>query len=286
MNNVQWTRGELKDRSKSVLRVHYWRIVLVALFLSAFWGNDQIVSGIIDPISTHHAGSLFRESEDVTVTYDDFKEESSAFGEKLDQNIYHVGRRALEITRIIAVVIIGAALFLVAILVATFILNPLYVGCMRFFNRSFDTLPKFKELFHVFENKYKNVVCIMFLKSLYTALWALLFVIPGIVKSYEYSMVPYILSENPELDANEVFAISKSMMTGHKWNSFILDLSFIGWYILSGITFGIVGIFFVSPYSYLTHTALYRKLKGMDSIPQNIYYDGMPLDTENTRRGW
>ncbi len=93
-----------------------------------------------------------------------------------------------------------------------------------------------------------NVVLVMFLKNLFTSLWTLLFVIPGIVKHYEYLMIPYILAENPGMDRKEAFQISKRMMDGQKMETFILDLSFIGWILLSAITCGIVGIFYVNPY--------------------------------------
>ena len=75
----------------------------------------------------------------------------------------------------------------------------------------------------------------MFLKGLFQGLWSLLFVIPGIIKSYEYRMIPYILSENPNISRKRAFEISKQMMKGNKWDTFVLDLSFIGWQILSGI---------------------------------------------------
>ena len=76
---------------------------------------------------------------------------------------------------------------------------------------------------------YGNIVLTMFLRDLYIVLWTLLFIVPGIVKSYEYMMVPYILAENPGMDQKEVFQISREMMNGQKWNAFVLDLSFIGW---------------------------------------------------------
>ena len=82
---------------------------------------------------------------------------------------------------------------------------------------------------------------------------------PGIVKSYEYRMVPYILAENPGMNRSEAFAISKQMMNGQKWDVFVLDLSFIGWHLLSGITLGIVGIFWVNPYVQATNAELYTR---------------------------
>lgn len=103
----------------------------------------------------------------------------------------------------------------------------------------------------------------MFLRGLFTGLWSLLFVIPGIIKHYEYLMIPYILAENPGMDRQEVFAISKRMMMGQKWNVFVLDLSFIGWRLLEGITLGIVGVFYVEPYYQATMAELYAYNRNM-----------------------
>lgn len=98
---------------------------------------------------------------------------------------------------------------------------------------------------------------IMFLRNLFIFLWTLLLVVPGIIKHYEYLMVPYILAENPGMRREEAFLISKKMMMGQKWDTFVLDLSFIGWRILEGLTFGILGIFYVEPYIQSTFAELY-----------------------------
>ena len=74
--------------------------------------------------------------------------------------------------------------------------------------------------------------CAKFLQGLYTALWALLFVIPGIVKTYSYAMTPYIMAEHPSLTANEAITESRRIMDGNKWRLFCLDLSFLGWELL------------------------------------------------------
>ena len=92
-------------------------------------------------------------------------------------------------------------------------------------------------------------------------LWGLLFVIPGIVKSYEYRMVPYILAENPNLQMSEVFALSREMTMNQKMNIFVLDLSFIGWSLLSVCTCGLLAIFYVNPYVQATNAELFLELK-------------------------
>ena len=100
----------------------------------------------------------------------------------------------------------------------------------------------------------------MFLMDLKTLLWLFLFIVPGIIKAYEYSMIPYLLAENPNLSADEAFSLSKQMTTGQKADLFVLDLSFIGWIILGLICCGI-GILFVLPYPEATRAEVYLNLK-------------------------
>lgn len=100
-------------------------------------------------------------------------------------------------------------------------------------------------------------------------LWTLLLIIPGIVKSYEYRLVPYILSEEPYLPSDEVISKSRDMTDGHKWDMFVLDLSFLGWHLLGYLFFGI-GSIFVHPYEQATYAKLYDTLSGSDSMDNDI----------------
>ena len=110
-------------------------------------------------------------------------------------------------------------------------------------------------------NDYGRVFVTMFLRDLLICLWSLLLVVPGIMKSYSYRLVPYILKDNPELTAKEVLARSTEMMAGNRWQAFKLDLSFIGWILLTVLTLGIAGIFWTNPYMQNTNAALYLSLK-------------------------
>ena len=168
---------------------------------------------------------------------------------------------------VVVVLIVLILAIVVAILVSTFIFSPLEVGARRFYFKNLNQPAEVKEVAYAFDHSYKNVVKILFFRNLYTFLWSLLFIIPGIVKSYEYMMIPYLLAENPELTQEQAFALSKQMMTGNKWNAFVLDLSFIGWDILSGCTLGILGIFYVEPYRNLTYAALYEELSLIHGRP-------------------
>ena len=141
-----------------------------------------------------------------------------------------------------------------------FIFNPLDVGAKRFFFKNLNEKANVKEIAFAYDNNYMNVVKTLFFRDLYTFLWSLLFIIPGIVKSYEYRMMPYLLAENPAMPKEQAFAISKQMMDGQKWETFVLDLSFFGWQLLSAFTMGILSIFYVTPYINMTNAALYESL--------------------------
>ena len=119
--------------------------------------------------------------------------------------------------------------------------------------------PEIAELFQHF-NKFWGAFKVTFLTSLFTMLWSLLFVIPGIIKGYSYSMAMYILAENPDMPALEAIDRSKKMMDGHKMELFVLNLSFIGWAILASFTFGLLYIWLM-PYMYTTYANFYKSLK-------------------------
>ena len=116
----------------------------------------------------------------------------------------------------------------------------------------------FADLFSQFE-RFGTGFAQRFLRTLYTALWTLLFVVPGIIKSLSYAMTPFILEDHPELTASEAINRSKKLMDGHKMDLFILNLTFIGWGILSVLTFGI-GFLFLNPYRNAAYAAFYRNI--------------------------
>ncbi len=226
-----WTREELKTRAKSVLKQNYWKLVLV---------------GFIASIATGTGGSS-SSSESTESVPSDF-----------------VNELLVMLPLIIG---IATVIILVAIAVSVFVLHPLEVGTKRFFVKSLTEAPEMKEVVFAYENSYLNVVKIMFMKNLKVFLWSLLFIIPGIIKAYEYRMIPYLLAENPNMSMEEAFELSKQMMHEQKGAAFILDWSFFGWELLSAFTAGIVGIFYVQPYVCLTDAALYDTLSAAHGHP-------------------
>lgn len=149
------------------------------------------------------------------------------------------------------------------------VLNVICVGGALYFVNNREGKASLNDLVAFFTKEaYGSAVITMFLRSLFTALWCLLLIVPGIIKAYEYCLIPYILAENPGIDRNTAFARSKYLMTGHKWDMFVLDLSFIGWHILSVLTAGILEIFYVNPYMLATKAEAYAALCEMkDSAP-------------------
>lgn len=119
---------------------------------------------------------------------------------------------------------------------------------------------KLENLFDCTKN-FGTVFVATLLQAIYIFLWTLLFWIPGIVKTYSYAMTNYILIDNPNMTANEAITESRKMMDGHKAELFILDLSFLGWYILSCFTFGIL-LLYVEPYHMAARAAFYENLRG------------------------
>ena len=140
--------------------------------------------------------------------------------------------------------------------------NPYEVGACRFFldNNGTQQVP-FSQVALGFARNFGNVVLTQFLRNLFIFLWSLLFLIPGIVRSYAYFAVPYILAENPDLDHNRVLQLSMDMTRGHKMDIFFTQLSFIFWFLLDAITWNIVGVFYVQPYYNTTMAEVYRFLR-------------------------
>ena len=118
--------------------------------------------------------------------------------------------------------------------------------------------PQTNDLFSQFDY-FGNAFCLHFLQGLFIFLWSLLLVIPGIIKSYAYAMAPFIMAENPEMPPRDALRASEDLMVGHKAELFFLELSFIGWGLLSALTMGI-GSFFLIPYTHAAHAAFYRNL--------------------------
>ncbi len=286
-----WSRAQLKGKAKNAMNRNFWRTILVTLIVFMIGGATSVNFSYNFDLSEEDIPSfeeLFIENfeeayKDVyedTYQEDDYYEEgdiNSIIEEDLPSGFDSVEEMAVVVFGVVIIVLIVILLIVavIGILVSTFFYIPLEVGTKRFFFKNLNQSAEIKEVAYAFDNSYKNVVKILFFRNLSLLGWSLLFVIPGIVKSYEYMMVPYLLAENPKLTKEQVFALSKQMMSGHKWNAFVLHLSFIGWDFLSNITLGILGIFYVQPYRCHTFAALYEELSLINGRPAFAYQSDM-----------
>ena len=238
-----WTRKALKEKAKIRLKANYWKAVLVGMLALLIGGGTSAASSASG--ATTNIGA---------------SDASDVVG-----NIFSHGLGHISVTGMILITMFILAFVLIALAVGVAVqvlfFNPLEIGSNRFFHINLEENADVKEVCFTFDRGYKNGVKVMFFRDLYILLWSLLLIIPGIVKSYEYRMIPYILGENPDMDKDQAFALSKQMMDGNKWNAFVLDLSFFLWDILGACTIGILTIFYVEPYRRLTNAGLYQALK-------------------------
>lgn len=270
-----WTRKNVKQKGKKSFLGNYWKCVLVALILALVIGTAG-ASGSSVGTSIGSAAGMMQNYEDETSTdyssSDDLSE--TDFDIEFDPGngvTTHISQDDADFTGVFAGALIGIAiLFFIVMLIATafslairyFLMAPFEYGCRKFFRKNLDEPAKLSNIVYVFDSKnYKNVVKTAFLRDLFIFLWSLLFIIPGIIKSYEYRLVPYIVSEDPTINFRSALDQSKELMKGNKWRTFVLDLSFIGWDLLSALSFGLAGIFFVEPYKAATDAALYESIK-------------------------
>lgn len=238
-----WTRSELKSYAKAKLAYSYWPIVGVTFLV-----------GLIPTLLN------------VEIPTDQMYQ------------LGYISGDTYYLLSFVNLVIVFAGFFL-----GIFVFGPLKVGLMRYYINQETRTASISDLFYPFKHNYWNVVGVLFLQGLYTFLWTLLFLIPGIIKGYEYLMIPYLLAEKPDMKASEVFKATKRMMDGNKWDTFVLYLSFIGWIFLAILTIGLLDIFFVTPYLGLTMSELYLALKSrVDYLFDDFESGEQVVQTEET----
>jgi uncharacterized membrane protein len=166
-----WTRAELKERAKYAFKANYWKSVLVAFILMVIGGNFSTSSG----------------SSNSNYTGNDFID--SVGGRYAGTWLWVFG---LGFAVIFVLIVVGLVL-------NVFLLNPLNLGCKKYFLDASEGKADLNDLGYAFRNCYTNVTFVLFLQDLFLVLWTCLFIIPGIYKIYEYRMIPYLLAEDPQL---------------------------------------------------------------------------------------
>lgn len=269
-----WDRKEIKAKGKAAYRANRLTCIIAALLLiiaSGGFGSGASVGSSWSNIknNTDNNSSITQDIDDIGI--DGLTDEYSGDYEDFDvsEDVPSAsGDSFLAPAIIIGIVVILLVVIVFATALGIFLLNPLQVGLQKFFidNATDQTTGlNSNNVGLAFKDHYMKIVGSMFTTGLFTALWTLLLIIPGIYKSYCWRMVPYIISENPTITGTEARAQSAQMMNGNKWASFVLDLSFLGWQILGLFTLGILNLVFTNPYQSASNAELYLTLSGRPS---------------------
>lgn len=304
-----WKRKELKNRAKKVVRKNYWTAIVVCFLIALLTGEfGTSIIGIwqsedsMDPNYILHRESIKNNNEIDKIKFEEneikplFSEENirETLNETqirvlkaIEANLNSVTKSQKYIFKIWDAITsfnlnqtqLGVLLCIGAVLAYAFtvlVADPLIVGGKRYFLKArTGSNTKIGVVGEVFQKEHWfNVAIIMFLRNLYNALWYLT-IVGGVIKTYEYRMIPYILAENPKIKRKEAFALSKQMMKGNKWKTFILDMSFFGWNFLSVLTFGLLSILYVNPYNAATIAELYSVLKQQAIAEKYEYYEAL-----------
>ena len=275
-----WDRKELKAKGKAAYKANRVACIIAALLLT-------LATGAAGGASAGSTWNNYHNSNDSNYTQDieDISDDSGEYSEfdVFNDEDADINQNPAEfisdeptsddlslftpvLIGVIAVVVLIALAFGLAL--GAFLLNPLQVGLQKFFidNATDRTTGLNRDNVGVaFNNNYMKVVGSMFSTGIFTALWCLLLIIPGIYKAYCWRLVPYIVSEDTAITGREARELSAKLMNGNKWDSFVLDLSFLGWKILGGFTLGILNIIFTNPYQAATNAELYLTLSGRPS---------------------
>ncbi|MDN0059894.1 DUF975 family protein [Mediterraneibacter glycyrrhizinilyticus] len=173
-----------------------------------------------------------------------------------------------------SVLIFSAISILFALVYQIFVSNILLIGEKRFFmeNRNYPQTA-ISKIFFLYKLRYlRHPAWIMFSRTLFQSVWNLT-IVGGIIKHYEYILIPYILAENPKISRKDAFFLSKQLMRRNKRKFFLLDLSFLGWHILSLFTLGLLDLLFVNPYITSCRTELYATLRRNYVLSRSAKYE-------------
>lgn len=293
-----WNRKQVKKQAKKILKNNIWTLIAIGLFMTIVFGkniintdaytNLQLMAdyfteknsteiltdiqnkALVDEYAQKAVSQIF--TGNMTNFINDYNEKHNVTkgvffgifqiftkGKVQLQNFGNSFANYRDKELATSIFLIIASIF--ALCLEIFISFPIQIGECRIYLESKNyRKTKLKRIAYAFKKgRYLSSVKSVFLMELYLFLWRLT-IVGGIIKSYSYRMVKYIIAENPTIDAKEAIKISREMMNGNKWDTFKLDLSFIGWTFLQFITFGLAGVY-VSPYYAATNTELYTELR-------------------------
>lgn len=228
-----FTRVEYKERAKGVLSINYWTCFLATLLISLIGSVGNNVS------------NRFEARVDIAANGVHFD------GPHVVEGLLNAANALFVVLPLVLIALV------VGILISVFVKNIVEVGQAKFFIEAREGNYSIDNLLYGFRNgHFTNQVITLFVRDLYIFIGFLLFIIPGIVATYRYRFVPYILAENPDMHYSDVLSLSAQMSDGIKMDLWILDLSFFGWHLLGSVTLGI-SEYFLAPYYKATDAEVY-----------------------------
>lgn len=282
-------RKDLKKKARKVFQKHYLYFVIVCLmasFIGAEFTDSLSITRIRNQVSSEEKLLIEDfENDDLTEAEELVEEKKQEIIEKVDSpvlgrtrgvlasliNSISTGSLYIRITQAIISITKSKNLAITFLIILSLILsffiwfyttNVYPVISRRIFleGRVYSKVSKQRFLFLLNIKKWNKVAFTMFLKYIYLFFWSLT-IVGAFIKRYSYFLVPYIVAENPDIAARDAINLSRKMMDGHKFECFVMDLSFIGWEILGIITFGMTKVLYSNPYKVAFFSEYYAKLR-------------------------
>ena len=298
MKKCIWKTKEIKKTGRKILKNNFATLVMVSLFITLIFGGSignrtgysvfteafEQIQNILNYRQPKKESEIIKENLDKIVSHylsgnmngfiKEYNEKNNVYSGFIFSAFNLVSNSETEIQNFVksivddeskihsarAILIIFTS---IGIFVRILFINPIQVGQKRLFLESINyKKTKFWTLTYPFKLKkkrYKNTAETMLTVRIYQLLWNIT-IIGGIIKHYSYFMVPYIIAENPKIEAKDAIKMSQIMMNGNKWKTFLTDATFFGWEILNILTLGLIGLYY-SPYYMATFAALYVELR-------------------------
>lgn len=282
-----WKIREVKSNGKQAMKKNYASCLIVSLIMVILVSGAMSITstmdkylGYVEDIGEATGSPRVIELVDDIQNAETKFRESTAIGEDSSMGVisglYHSTKKTgtfaggfllvfdkLFLKGEVSTTIIIVCGSIVALLFSIFIQNNMRIGSARFFleNRFYDKITVSNMLFVFRSKKVRHCAWIMMVRVIFNLLWFLT-IVGGVIKFYSYRMIPYLLAENPEMTRKEAFQLSMSMMKGNKFRTFLLDVTFVPWWILSVITFGLVQYLYLEPYMRSAYAELYIELRG------------------------
>ena len=288
-------RKGMKVAAKKAQRKHYWMIVAICLFASVFgvaYTSSTLSVSTPQTEDSTQSNDMYDVLQDLAVgNENDAREKVKQNQEQIVNNDTDAtfGRRRGVIASLLNSFASGSMVIAVAdainsvthnggvsIAVPVILSLAVYIFVWLFIQEtyrivmarmlleghSYNKLPASRFFYPIHTRKWPRMAWTMFVENVFLFLWSLT-IVGFFIKQYSYRMVPYIVAENPNIEALDAIRLSRRMMKGHKWECFVADCSFLGWYLLNLITFGLSGIFYSNGYNAAFFAEYYVYVRSM-----------------------